>query len=179
MTMRGSDISQVFFKNVNVPATSRLGDEGAGVDLARECQSLATLGASSIAVGLMQASLEDSITYSGDREQFRMPIKRFQAIQFLIADMEVKVHASRLMTLAAADKRDRGEEFETDVAMAKLFAGEAARFVTQKGLRIHGGTGFMRDIPLERYNRDARSMSIYAGTSESERAQIAAKTLGV
>lgn len=179
MTMRGSDMSQVFFKNVNVPAANRLGAEGAGTDLARECQSLAALGGAAIAVGLMQASLEDSVTYSGDREQFRMPIKRFQAIQFLIADMEVKVDASRLMTLAAADQRDRGEDFETSAAKAKLFAGEAARFVTQKGLRIHGGTGFMRDIPLERYNRDARSLSIYAGTSEAERAQIAAKTLGV
>ena len=177
MTMRGSDMAQVFFKDVNVPVAHRLGEEGSGLDLARECQTLAGMGGAAIAVGLMQAAFEDSVDYSGTREQFRLPIKRFQAIQFLVADMEVKLRASRLLTLAAADKHDRGEDAAADVAAAKLFAGEASKFVTQKALRIHGGTGFMRDLPVERYNRDARSTSIYAGTAEAERTLIAAQAL--
>jgi alkylation response protein AidB-like acyl-CoA dehydrogenase len=179
MTMRGSDMAQVFFRDVHVPASHRLGAEGTGGDLAQKCNELAALGGAAIALGLMQAAFEDAVAYSGDREQFRMPIKKFQAIQHLVADLDVKIRASRLLTYAAADKRDRGEEFAVDVAAAKLFAGEAAKLVTQKSLRIHGGTGFMRDLPVERYNRDARSLSIYAGTAEQERGVLAARALGL
>jgi alkylation response protein AidB-like acyl-CoA dehydrogenase len=179
MTMRGSDMAQVFLKDVEVPAANLVGEEGAAPAIAQACMEVASLGAAAIANGIMQASIEDSIAYAGDREQFRMPIKRFQAIQFLVADMETQLRAARLLTYAAADKRDRGEEFAVDAAAAKLYAGEAAKFVTQKGIRIHGGTGFMRDLPVERYNRDARSMSVYAGTSEAERAALAAKALGL
>lgn len=179
MTMRGSEMAQVFFDKVQVPESHRLGDEGAGFDLVRDCQLRGSLGGAAIATGLMQASFEDAVEYSGSREQFRMPIKQFQAIQFLMADMEVKIRASRLLTLAAADRIDRGEDAASDVASAKLFAGEASKFVTQKSIRIHGGTGFMRDLPVERYNRDARATSIYAGTSEAERTIIAARALGL
>lgn len=177
MTMRGADMAQVFFKDVDVPAGNLLGEEGSGLALAQQCTELASLGASAMAVGLMQAAIEDAIRYSGEREQFRMPLKQFQAIQFLVADMDMHVRASRLLTYAAADKRDRGEDFAADAAAAKLYAGESAKFVTQKSLRIHGGTGFMRDLPVERYNRDARAMSVYAGTSEAEKALLAAKAL--
>ena len=179
MTLRGSDMAQVFLKDVEVPASRMLGKEGEGLPLIASCQDVAALGGAAIAIGLMQASFEDAVQYSGEREQFRTPIKRFQAIQFLVADMDVQLRAARLLTYAAADKRDRGEEFATDVAAAKLYAAEAAKFVTQKGIRIHGGTGFMRDLPVERYNRDARAMAIYAGTSEAERAALAAKALGL
>lgn len=177
MTMHGADMAQVFLKDVIVPEANRLGEEGTGLALSKECTEVASLGAAAIAIGLMQAAIEDAAQYANDREQFRLPIKRFQAIQFLVADMDLHVRASRLLTYAAADKRDRGEDYHTEAAAAKLYAAESAKFVTQKSLRIHGGTGFMRDLPIERYNRDARSMSIYAGTSESERATLATEAL--
>ncbi|HVM44989.1 MAG TPA: acyl-CoA dehydrogenase family protein [Candidatus Thermoplasmatota archaeon] len=179
MTMRGSDMAQVFLKGVRVPESHRLGAEGDGLAIATQANQLAALGGAAIAVGLMQAALEDSAAYANQREQFRTPLKGFQAIQFLVADLEVELRAARLLTYAAADKRDRGEDAGAEIAAAKLFAGEVSKHVTQKALRIHGGTGFMRDLPLERYNRDARSLSIYAGTAEMQRAAIAAKTLGL
>ncbi|HET6403234.1 MAG TPA: acyl-CoA dehydrogenase family protein [Candidatus Thermoplasmatota archaeon] len=179
MTMRGNDMASVYFKGVKVPASHRLGAEGDGAAIAAQANELAALGGAAIAVGLMQAAFEDSAAYANQREQFRTPLKGFQAIQFLMADLEVEIRAARLLTRAAADKRDRGEECSTDIAAAKLYAGEVAKHVTQKAVRIHGGTGFMRDLPLERYNRDARSLSIYAGTAEMQRAALAAKSLGL
>ena len=179
MTMRGNDMAQVFFKGVKVPATHLLGAEGEGLAIATQCNELAALGGAAIAVGLMQAAFEDSAAYANQREQFRTPLKGFQAIQFLVADLDVEIRAARLLTHAAADKRDRGEDASTDIAAAKLYAAEMAKHVTQKALRIHGGTGFMRDLPLERYNRDARALSIYAGTAEMQRAALAAKALGL
>lgn len=176
MAMRGSDMAQVFLKDA--PA-ALVGAEGAGPSIAREAEDVAALGGAAIALGLMQAALDDAVQYSGDREQFRTPIKKFQAIQFLVAQMELELRAARLLTYAAADKRDRGEDFANDAAAAKLYAGEAVKFVTQKSIRIHGGTGFMRDLPVERYNRDGRTLSVYAGTSEAHRAALAAKTLGL
>lgn len=179
MTLRGNDMAQVFLKDVAVPDSHRLGAEGEGLALAQQANELAALGGAAIAIGLMQAAFEDAVAYSGQREQFRTPIKGFQAIQFLMADLDVELRASRLLTYAAADKRDRNEDFSADVAAAKLFAGEVAKHVTQKSLRVHGGTGFMRDLPVERYNRDARAMSIYAGTAEMQRALLAQKALGL
>jgi alkylation response protein AidB-like acyl-CoA dehydrogenase len=179
MAFRGSDMAQVFLNDVEVPAALRLGEEGAGLAINQQCGELASLGAAAIAVGIMQASLEDAIEYAGQREQFRMALKQFQAIQFLVAQLDLELRASRLLTWAAADKRDRGEDASADIAAAKLFAGEAAKHVTQKSLRIHGGAGFMRELPVERFNRDARATSIYAGTSEQERAILAAKALGL
>lgn len=179
MTMRGNDMAQVFFHQVKVPASHLLGAEGDGLAIATQANELAALGGAGIALGLMQAAFEDSTAYANQREQFRTPIKGFQAIQFLVADLDVELRAARLLTYAAADKRDRGEDASTEIAAAKLFAGEVAKHVTQKALRIHGGTGFMRDLPLERYNRDARSLSIYAGTAEMQRMALAAKSLGL
>ncbi|HEX2022243.1 MAG TPA: acyl-CoA dehydrogenase family protein, partial [Candidatus Thermoplasmatota archaeon] len=179
MTLRGSDMAQVFLQDVRVPAARRLGEEGAGLDLAQKCGTYASLGGAAIAIGLMQAALEDAEAFAGDREQFRTPIKRFQAIQFLVADMDAHLRAARLLAYAAADRLDRGEDASADVAAAKLVAAEAAKFVTQKSIRIHGGTGFMRDLPVERYNRDARAMSVYAGTSEAQRAVLAERALGL
>lgn len=179
MTLRGNDMAQVFLKDVAVPASHRLGAEGEGSAIAAQCTELAALGAAAISVGLMQAAFEDAAAYANQREQFRTPLKGFQAIQFLMADLEVELRAARLLAYAAADKRDRGEDASGDIAAAKLYAGEVSKHVTQKALRIHGGTGFMRDLPLERYNRDARAMSIYAGTAEMQRASLAAKSLGL
>jgi alkylation response protein AidB-like acyl-CoA dehydrogenase len=177
MSFRGSEMAQVFLKGARVPADNLLGNEGEGYALAVQCLELARLGGAAIAIGLMQDSFEQSVAYSGSREQFRTPLKKFQGIQWVVADMDVELRAARLLTYAAADKRDRGEDFAADAAAAKLYAADVAKHVTQKAIRIHGGTGFMRDLSVERNNRDARATSIYAGTSEMQRAQLAARAL--
>ncbi|MHB8604003.1 MAG: acyl-CoA dehydrogenase family protein [Thermoplasmatota archaeon] len=177
MTLRGAELAQVFFKGVKVPHSALVGAEGDGLKIAAAAGELSRIGVAAMATGLMVGSLDESREFSGERKQFRAAIKTFQGIQWKIADMDVNVRASRLLTLYAAARRDRGEEFGADAAAAKLFAGEAAKAVTQQALRIHGGAGFMRELPLERMNRDARSTSIYGGTSEVQRAFLAAKLL--
>lgn len=179
MTMHGAQMAQVFLKDVVVPATHRVGAPGAGPAIAAEAHDLAALATCGLACGIMQAAIEDAAQYANDREQFRMPIKKFQAIQFLVSEMETMLRASRLLSYAAADKRDRGEEYASDASAAKITAADAVKFVTQKSLRIHGGTGFMRDLPVERYNRDGAALSIYGGTTEAHRAIVAAKVLGL
>lgn len=177
LALRGGDFVQVFLKGVKIPESSRVGAKGEGITLATEALAMGRLSAAAMAVGIMQASLDESRSYAGQRQQFRQPIKNFQAIQWKIAEMDTETRAARLLTYAAASKRDAGEGFEEDLAAAHLFAGEAAKRVTQQALRIHGGTGFMRDVPLERFNRDARAMSIFSATSEMERATLAARLL--
>jgi alkylation response protein AidB-like acyl-CoA dehydrogenase len=177
MTMRGSAMAEVFLRDVRVPQGARVGAPGDGAALAAESLQLARLGAAAIATGLMQAAITASASYAGERQQFRQPIKNFQAIQWKIAEMETAVRGARLLTYAAAARRDAGEAWEVDLAAAKLHASESAKQVTQQAIRIHGGTGFMRDMPLERINRDARSLSVFAATSEMERASIAARLL--
>ena len=179
MPLRGSDMAQVFLKDARVPAAHRMGDEGTALPWATACQELAGLGGAAIALGLMQAAFEDAVAYTGQREQFRTPLKRFQAIQFQVSELDLQLRAARLLTYAAADRRDRGEDWVADAAAAKLYAAEAAQGVTHSAIRIHGGTGFMRDLPVERYNRDARALSVYGGTSETQRAVLAARALGL
>ncbi len=179
LSVRGASLSQLFLKGVEVTDADILGAEGDGLTIAMEGLGLARLGVSALSTGIMQASLDASCEYANDRKQFRQPIKNFQAIQWKIADMDVKVRASRLLTYAAAAKRDEGSDFAHDAAAAKLFSGESAKHVTQEAIRVHGGTGFMRDAPLERYNRDGRAMSIFGGTSEMQRAAMAANLLGL
>ncbi len=177
MSVRGAQLAQVFLKGAEVPEADRLGAEGQGLEVALEGLGLARLGVAALATGLMQAALDASCEYANQRQQFRQPIKNFQAIQWKISDMDLHARAARLLTYAAAAKRDKGEDFAHDAAAAKLYAGEHVKSVTQEAIRVHGGTGFMRDAPLERYNRDARAMSIFGGTSEMQRAAMAAKLL--
>lgn len=177
MTLKGADFTQLFLKGVRLPATARVGEKGQGTQVAVESLALARLAMAASAVGLMQAALDESRSYSGQRQQFRQPIKNFQAIQWKIAEMDTETRAARLLTYAAAAKRDEGAAWEEDLAAAHLFAGEAAKRVTQDGIRIHGGAGFMREVPLERFNRDARAMSVFAATAEMERATLAARLL--
>ncbi|HLE96341.1 MAG TPA: acyl-CoA dehydrogenase family protein [Candidatus Thermoplasmatota archaeon] len=177
MTLRGAVMAQVFLKDVRVPSERRL--QGDGVEAIVESSKAHRLAVSAIATGLMAASLELCRGYAGERSQFRQPIKNFQAIQWKVAEMDVRIRAARMLTLAAARRRDEGKPYDTDAAAAKLFAGEAAKWVTQEAIRLHGGAGFMREVPLERYNRDARATSILGGTSEIQRALLAADLLGL
>ncbi len=177
MTLRAATLAQVFLKDVRVPEADRLGGEGDGARIALVAQDLSRLGVAATACGLMAQAIDEARAFAGERQQFRMAIKNFQGIQWRIADMDVQLRAARLLTWFAAARRDKGEEFGNDAAAAKLYAADAAKRVTQDAIRIHGGSGYMRDLPLERINRDARAMAVYGGTSEMQRAQIAAKLL--
>ncbi|MHB8585316.1 MAG: acyl-CoA dehydrogenase family protein [Thermoplasmatota archaeon] len=179
MSMRGSAMAEVFLKDVSVPASARLGNGGDGVAMAADANRLARLGAAAIATGTMQAAIDASVEYANERQQFRQPIKNFQAIQWKVAEMDADTRASRLLTYAAAAARDAGESWDAQLSAAKLHSGEAVKRVTQQAIRIHGGTGFMREMPLERLNRDGRSLSLFGATSEMERAAIAGRLLSL
>ncbi|MBI4713409.1 MAG: acyl-CoA dehydrogenase family protein [Planctomycetes bacterium] len=125
------------------------------------------------AVGIARAALEASVKYSKERTQFNQPISNFQAIQWMLADMATEIDAARLLTHRAALLKDTGAPYIAEAAMAKLFASETATRVTHKGIQIHGGYGYTKDYPMERFYRDARITEIYEGTSEIQRLVIA------
>lgn len=173
MGMRGSTTAELFFEDCKVPEENRLGEEGKGMRMA-----LHTIGASRIAiaaqaVGIAHAALQAALSYSQHRHQFGNPISEFQAIQWMLADMATRTNAARLLTYQAADLQGRGEPFSREAAMAKLFASETATFVTSKAVQIHGGYGYFKESPVERYFRDAKVTEIYEGTSEVQRMVIA------
>jgi alkylation response protein AidB-like acyl-CoA dehydrogenase len=130
-----------------------------------------------LALGLAQGAYEKSIEYAKVRHQFGKPIASFQAVQFMLADMALRIEASRLLVYHAAVRKDRGLDFVKEAAMAKLFASESANWVTDKAIQIHGGMGYCRDVPVERMHRDAKLMEIGEGTSEIQRLVIAREIL--
>ncbi|MCK5548083.1 MAG: acyl-CoA dehydrogenase, partial [Thermoplasmata archaeon] len=135
------------------------------------------IGIAAQAVGIGQAALDASIEYAKTREQFKKPIGTFQAVQWMIADMETSLSAARLLTYDAAERVNRNERFSKQAAMAKLFASDAAVNITRMAIQVHGGYGYMKDLPLERYYRDAKITEIYEGTSEVQRMVIATNML--
>ena len=175
---RGLSAAELIFEDCFVPQENRLGEEGRGFRIALEAidESRITVGAE--AVGIAQAALDASINYAKERQQFGQRIANFQAIQWMLADMATQVEAARMLTYYAADLQDKGLPFIKESAMAKLFASEVSSFVTNKALQIHGGYGYTKDYPLERYLRDARLTEIYEGTSEMMRMTIARALVG-
>jgi butyryl-CoA dehydrogenase len=130
-----------------------------------------------MSVGIAQGAYEHSMRYAKERRQFGQPIANFQAVQFMLADMAMKIEASRLLVYHAAVLKDQGQPFATEASMAKLFASETANWVTDKAIQVHGGIGYMRDVPVERMHRDAKLMEIGEGTSEIQRLVIARDVL--
>jgi acyl-CoA dehydrogenase len=173
MGLHGVSAAELLFENCKVPAKNRLGEEsqGFGIALAALNESRVTVGAE--AVGIAQAAFNAAFNYAKERQQFGQPIISFQAIQWMLADMATRIEAARLLTYEAAYLQDHGLPFIKEAAMAKLFASEASSFVTNKALQIHGGYGYTKDYPLERYLRDAKITEIYEGTSEMMRMTIA------
>ena len=125
------------------------------------------------AVGIAQAGLDASLTYAQGRQQFGQAVSAFQAVQWMLADMATRVDAARLLAYRAAFLKDKGQPYLKEAAMAKLFAAEAAMGITTKAIQIHGGYGYTKDYPVERYFRDAKITEIYEGTSEMQRMTIA------
>ena len=130
------------------------------------------------AVGIAQAALDYAIEFAYEREQFGTKITSFQGIRFMIADMATQLEAARLMTFNAAAMRDRGENYSAAASMAKVFASEMANKVAYQAIQIHGGYGYIKEFPVERYYRDARVFTIYEGTSEIQRKVIAKHVIG-
>jgi butyryl-CoA dehydrogenase len=129
------------------------------------------------AVGIARAAFEKALNYSKERKQFGQPICNHQAIQWMLADMATNIDAARLLTYRAAHLHDMGQDYIKEASMAKVFASEMSEMVTTKAMQIHGGYGYVKDYPMERYFRDARITQIYEGTSEMQRWTIARNLL--
>ncbi|MBI3541424.1 MAG: acyl-CoA dehydrogenase [Deltaproteobacteria bacterium] len=172
-----SSTSEIVLENCEVPAENLLGAEGQGFALAMNTLDSGRIGIGTQAVGIARAAFEQARDYSKIREAFNQPISNFQAIQHFLADMATRIDASRLLVWRAAWMKDQGLSFSKEAAMAKLFASEAANFVTDKALQIHGGYGYIKEYPVERLFRDAKITEIYEGTSEIQRLVIARSVL--
>jgi len=161
-----------------VPEENRLGKEGEGFRIAIGAIDASRLTVAAQAVGIAQAAFEKSLEYAKERVQFGRPIASFQAIQWFLADMATQIDAARLLTYRGAYLQSNGLPFVKEASMAKVFASEVAMWVTTKAIQIHGGYGYVKDYPLERYFRDAKITEIYEGTSEMQRLTIARALIG-
>ena len=178
MGLCASDTVELIFEDCRVPKENLLGKEGDGFVIAMISLDGGRIGIASQSVGLAQACLDASVVYAKERIQFGKPIAQFQAIRWMIADMATEIDAARLLTFNAAAMRDRGENFSAAASMAKVFASEMANQVAYRALQIHGGYGYIKDFPVERYYRDARVLTLYEGTSEIQRTVISNHLLG-
>jgi hypothetical protein len=177
--VRSSDTSELVFEDCRIPAENLLGREGHGFIDTLRILDRGRIGIAAWAVGLAQASLEAAMSYAKGRRQFGLAIAEFQAVQFKVADMATRVEAARLLTRRAACLRDAGKEHTAESSMAKLFASEMAVEVSLDAVQIHGGYGFTKDYPVERYLRDSKLGTIGEGTSEVQRLVIARELLGL
>ncbi|MGD8895128.1 MAG: acyl-CoA dehydrogenase [Acidobacteriota bacterium] len=174
---RGSDTSELVLEGCRLPADRLLGSEGMGFIDTLKILDKGRVGIAAFSVGIAQASLEASIRYAGEREQFGHRLGDFQGIQFKIAEMATQVDAARLLTWRGAALADAGRRLTAEASMAKLFAGEAAVQIALEAVQIHGGYGYLKDYPVERYLRDAKLGTIGEGTSEVQRMVIARQLL--
>ena len=175
--IKASKTSELIFDNMEVPKENLLGKEGEGFKIALSCLDGGRIGIACQAVGIAQAALDESINYSQQRQQFGKPISKFQAIQWMIADMATRIEAARWLVYNAAYKKDTGQRISKEAAMAKLFASETAMECVIKGLQIHGGYGYTKEYTIERLFRDAKITEIYEGTSEVQRMVISGNLL--
>jgi alkylation response protein AidB-like acyl-CoA dehydrogenase len=173
MGQRASQVGALAFRDVRLGAGHMLGQEGRGFHMMMSVLDKGRVGIAALAVGILQAALDQSIAYARTRKQFGQPIAEFQAVQWMLADMAKATHAARLMTRAAAEKLDRGERASLECSMAKCFASDAAVEHTANAVQIHGGTGYIRGIEVERLYRDAKITQIYEGTNQIQRMIIA------
>jgi len=177
MGLRGSDTVALSLENLRVPAAQRLGAEGEGFKIAMSLLDSGRIGVAAQALGVMTAAFEESVKYAQQRSAFGGPLAKIQAVQFKLAEMERRVQCSRLLLQRAAWLKDMERPFSREASMAKLYASEAATWVTHQAIQVHGGYGYVKDYPVERYYRDSRVMEIYEGTSEIQRLVIARSLL--
>jgi hypothetical protein len=175
--VRSSDTSELVFEDCRVPAANLLGREGMGFVDTLKVLDRGRVGIAAFSVGIARASLEASVRYARERRQFGHPIADFQAVQFKIAEMATRTDAARLLTWRAAAMADAGQPHTAESSMAKLFASEVAVEAALEAIQIHGGYGYVKDYPVERYLRDAKIGTIGEGTSEVQRLVIARQLL--
>jgi hypothetical protein len=176
--MRASDTSEVIFDSCRVPASQLLGDEGQGFINTLQVLDAGRIGIAALSVGLAQGAYEAALSYAKERRQFGQAIAEFQAIQWKLADNATRIEAARLLTHRAAFLRDQGLRTTRESSIAKLFASEIAVKAADDGVQIHGGYGFVKDYPAEKYFRDVKLLTIGEGTSEIQRLVIARQLLG-
>jgi alkylation response protein AidB-like acyl-CoA dehydrogenase len=177
MGLRGSDTVALTLEDLRVPVENRLGAEGDGFRIAMSMLDAGRIGVAAQALGVMCAAFDESARYAQQRSAFGGPLAKLQTIQFKLAEMERRVQCSRLLIQKAAWLRDTDQPYSRAASMAKLYASEAATWVTHQAIQIHGGYGYVKEYAVERYSRDARVMEIYEGTSEIQRLVIARSAL--
>jgi alkylation response protein AidB-like acyl-CoA dehydrogenase len=181
--IRASATSEIVFEDYHAPADSLLGQEGDGFKIAMTVLDAGRIGIAAQALGIAEAAFEASVAYAREREAFGQKIGQFQGVAFKIADMKTRIEASRLLIYKAAiakeNAKQTGARFSLEAAMAKLFASETANFVTDEAVQIHAGMGYSKELPIERYFRDARITEIYEGTSEIQRLVISRAVTGL
>jgi len=181
--IRASATCEIEFENYVCPAENRIGDDGAGFKIALTVLDAGRVGVAAQAVGIAQAAYDAAVEYSRERKAFGSAIGSFQSIQNKIADMKMRIDASRLLVLRAAWSKENakksGARNTLNSSIAKLYASETAMYVTHQALQIHGGMGYSRELPLERYFRDAKITEIYEGTSEIQRMVIGRTETGL
>ncbi len=174
---RSSDTVGLMLKDVRVTQDCLLGELNSGFGQAMDVLADGRIGVAAMAVGIGRACLEDSIAYARKRQAFGHPIADFQAIQWMLADMATELDAARLLVYRAARLKDTGQKFAKEASMAKLYASEAAMRAASKAVQIHGGYGYTRTFPVERYLREAKLCEIGEGTSEMQRLVISRELL--
>ena len=174
---KGCPTAELRFDGMRIPEERRLGEEGRGFVHALKTLNGGRITIAARGVGIAQAALDEALAYSQDREQFDQPVSEFQTIQHKLADMDTKLQAARLLMHRAADLKMRDEDYRKESAQAKLYASEVSREVASEGIQIHGGYGYTKDFPAERFYRDAKLNEIYEGTSEVLRNTIAQQLL--
>jgi len=176
--LRGSHTAELIFEDCRVPKENLLGEEGKGFTGAMNILDRGRTAIGAMSVGIARAAFEDALDYAKQRQQFGRPIGKFQAIQWMLADMATEIDAARLLVFRAADMEDKNVRFTKEASMAKLFASEMAMRATVKGIQILGGYGYTREYPLERYYRDIKLCTIGEGTSEVQR-MVISRQLGL
>jgi len=175
--LRASETASVIFEDCFVPDENRLGEEGMGFVNAMQILDGGRISIAALAVGIAQGAYESAVRYSGEREQFGKPIREFQAIQFKLADMATQIDAARLLMYRVAWMKDNGKRTTKESSMAKLFASEMSVRVCEEAIQIHGGYGYTKDYPAEKFWRDSKLCTIGEGTSEIQRIIIAREIL--
>ncbi len=178
MGIRASSTCELIFDNCIIPRENLLGEAGKGYKIAIETLNEGRIGIAAQMLGLAEGAFEDAVKYAQQRRQFGKPIAEFQAVQFQIADMAMRIESARLMVYNAARLKDAGKPYVREAAMAKLLASEVAESVASQSVEIFGGNGFVRDYPAEKFYRDAKIGKIYEGTSNMQLATIAKQVLG-
>jgi len=181
--IRASATSELIFEDCRVPAESLLGKEGEGFKIAMTVLDAGRIGIATQALGIAEAAYEAARQYMVEREAFGQPIGAFQGTGFKIADMKTRIEASRLLiynaAMAKTNSKKTGGRYSLEASMAKLFASETAMYVTHQAVQIHGGMGYSKELPIERYFRDAKITEIYEGTSEIQRLVISRLEMGL